>query len=411
MSLSSFLGEIEGRGIQPGLERIQCALDELELRNLDADVILVGGTNGKGSTAKRIESGYRALGFKTFLYTSPHLVHVEERFRINGVKTSTKDLDDAHTACLAKFPEGRCSAGLLTPFEWMTLVAGLLAKTQACEILVLEVGLGGRFDATNAFEPAVSVITGIDLDHMDRLGDDLASIGREKAGIMRDGIPCVLGATTQPWIDAGNALLEGRDFQLSRGAEPTFTLGDDCLELVGADPHLPVFDSSLALALATLKIHQDPSPSDFERCVRAAAASDWPGRMQRVADTPLLILDGGHNPSAIEWLVSALQRIYVDTRFHVIFGARPGKDHRSMVHGLRPILERLTLVGDREKFLVPPNTLADDLPEIGAFRVYEGPAIDLLKERTEPTLVVGSLYLVGEVLGDLGVDDELRVLA
>ncbi len=411
MSLSSFLEEVSGRGIQPGLERIRCALDEMGLGPLAADVILVGGTNGKGSTAKRIESAYRALGFKTFLYTSPHLVHVEERFRINGEKTSTIDLNDAHSSCLARFPAGRCSAGSLTPFEWMTLVGAVLAKDQACEIWILEVGLGGRFDATNAFDPAVSVITGIDLDHTDRLGEDLASIGGEKAGIMRAGVPCVLGTSTQPWIEADEAWLEGRDFQLSRGSDPVFSVGEDCVDLEGIDRRTAAFDSSLALALATVKIHQDPSLDDFQTCALAAASSHWPGRMQMVSDSPLLILDGGHNPAAIEWLVGALQRIYVDVRFHVVFGARPGKDHRAMVHGLRPILERLTLVGDRQKLLMPPDELADGLPEIGAFRVHPGPAIDLVRERSEPTLVVGSLYLVGEVLADLDIDGDLTILS
>ncbi len=188
-------------GIRPGLERIRAVLDRLGGAGESVTRVLVAGTNGKGSTATFLEAILRAHGCRTGLYTSPHLVTAAERIRVDGAPASGEVLALAQDA-VAK-AEGAAEV-VLTGFEWITAVAVAVFRRTAVPCRILEVGLGGRLDATNACEPDLSIITPVGLDHTDFLGDDLGSVAREKAGILRAGRPALLGAQS-PEAAAGSS--------------------------------------------------------------------------------------------------------------------------------------------------------------------------------------------------------------
>ena len=399
----AFIDSISGRGIRPGLSRMREAIKISQLPGPEVKVIVVGGTNGKGSTAKKIESALRATGVRTYLYTSPHLIGFEERFRFNGKSIESADLEKAHEACLSRFPKGETQAGLLTPFEWMTIVGGEAAMKADSEVWILEVGLGGRLDAVNAFTPDISVITSIGLDHCEQLGKDLESIAREKMGILRSGKPALIGSGAQPWVEAEGAYYEGQDFGCSSNSYQSLDHTTFKIQNTG-------HPSSSALALAVTEIMMGESA--LAKASKSIMEAQWPARLDVFRETPLGIMDGAHNPSAAKWLCEQIQTRWPDQKFEVVLGVRADKDVEGMVRALHPLANKFVAVRDSEQHLSPSSQLAERIQKHTDVRVECSDALvaGLVESRAEPILITGSLYLCGELLRDLGMQGRVKSL-
>jgi len=417
VTFDSFVRLISGRGIRLGLDRMRLAWDwvvsEASISGTDPTIILIGGTNGKGTTAKRLESSLRVHGRRTFLYTSPHLIRVEERYRFDGVRVESSALECAHQACLEAFPDGQTSAGVLTPFEWMTVVGFYLASRSDADVWILEVGLGGRFDATNVVEPHLSVITSVERDHMDRLGDSLEEIAREKAGILRPARPAILGPRAAKYIRHPGAIVSGQQL---RGAGSAGRYDYDgpagSLQFELPSEYGPGQDESLALAIAATDVIQDATPEARLRGAQAAAKATWPGRFQVVREDPLLIIDGGHNVSGLKWLVAGLRTRFPGQRFHVVFGVRPDKEIAAMVQVLRDVATSWSLQRDEERLLAAPSTYVEDVfgHNTSDVHVSTQSVRNTVAAQSGPVLVTGSLYLCGELLKKMGFDESLGKL-
>lgn len=398
-------------GQRMGLDTIRGMLAELGDFHLELDVAHVGGTNGKGSVCAMMASALQRSGKKVGLYTSPHLVRFHERIQVNGVEISGDELARAVNRCLpaiAKFPEA-------TYFEVATLVALRHFVDEEVEIAVLEVGLGGRLDATNVFEkPLVTVITNISLEHTDVLGKTEEAIAREKAGILRHEVPCVTGATGEALhaikvvaaeIDAP-LLVMGHEFvpmpdQAKDDSQSFDVVGDRD----HADLRIPFLGAhqveNAAIAVAALDILHVP-----ELAIREGLAhARWPGRLQRIPGKPALLLDGAHNPASALALAGYLKAR--GFRPVLVFGALADKDWPAMVATLAPHARDAIVTRVPSPRAADPQEVARAFSMSGIFgMVVEEPGHALrtaegIAGADGLVLVTGSLYLVGDILARL----------
>jgi dihydrofolate synthase / folylpolyglutamate synthase len=365
-------------GMRLGLEpmRLACARAGHPERSFPA--VHVTGTNGKGSTCAMVESIARASGMRTGLYTSPHLCRFAERIRVDGAPIDDAALTRVLERALALGPD-------LSFFETATLAAFLTFQEQEIELGVIEVGIGGRLDATNVLTaPRCTAITRVALDHQDRLGETLEEIAREKAGIAKPGVPLFLGPMT---ARARDAIAEVAAAAGARVVELDSSLPPEAA--VSRDAAYQRENARMAWHIgAQLGIPE-------EAIVRGLAQATWPGRFERIdaADGPWL-LDGAHNPDGARALVHALRG--VERPGALIFGALADKAWREML----PLLAELPCprfyVAPRGRAPAEPIELAKALPGTPAPSLAE--ALVLARAVAGPALVVvsGSLFLVGE---------------
>ena len=331
----AYIEQQHRKSIDMGLDRVREVATRLSLGKPAARVITVGGTNGKGSTVAFIEAIARAGGWKVGAYTSPHLLRYNERVRIDGMEADDASLVEAFEAV-----ETARGATPLTYFEFGTLAALWLFERAGLDLVVLEIGLGGRLDAVNIVDPDVAVITTVDIDHTDWLGNDREAIGTEKAGIARAWKPLVLGEVDSPssvlrhaYAIGANALRLGSDFfhepidsQRWRWRE----VGAE-LELPAPALSAPSQRANAATAIAALRaLPGETLPDDaFAQGVASAAL---PGRLQRLErDGVEVVLDVGHNPQAARELATWLQAHPIAGATRMVFAALADKDVRSVV--------------------------------------------------------------------------------
>ncbi|MDW8308016.1 MAG: folylpolyglutamate synthase/dihydrofolate synthase family protein [Verrucomicrobiales bacterium] len=371
--------------------------------------IHVAGTNGKGSTCAMLESIYRAAGLRVGLYTSPHLVSFRERIQVNRQLIPEADvvrLVGAMQPWLATFPAEHQP----TFFEVVTVMALRYFEEQRCDLVVWETGMGGRLDATNIVTPLASVITNIGFDHQQWLGNTLAQIAAEKAGIIKPGVP-VLTAT-----DAPEALEVIERTARERGA-PLTVIGPETLlppELASLQLPLPGAHQrrNAALAIATVQALQEQIPVSREAVVRGLSTVQWPGRMQTVTRPggQRVVLDAAHNPAGIEALAGALRTAYPGARFALVLGILRDKDWRAMCERLAPLARRILTVPVGSERTADAAELAEACRHAApGVEVCCCASLDEALERVaEERLVVvtGSSYLVGEVLERLGLAPE-----
>jgi len=337
-TLDDWLSHIEQqhpRSIDMGLARVGEVATRMALGRPGARVVTVGGTNGKGSTVAFIEAMARAAGWKVGAYTSPHLLRYNERVRIDGT-----DADDA--ALVAAFEAVEAARGdtLLTYFEFGTLAALWLFEREGLDLAVLEVGLGGRLDAVNLVDPDVAVITTVDIDHTDWLGEDREAIGREKAGIARAWKPLVLGEVDSPasvlrhaYAIGANALRLGSDFFHEPIDSQHWRWRDVSVDLVLPTPALsaPAQRANAASAIAALRALPGDAVPD-EAFAQGVANAVLPGRLQHVPQGGVdVVLDVGHNPQAARELSAWLRAHPVSGQTHAVFAALADKDVVSVV--------------------------------------------------------------------------------
>jgi dihydrofolate synthase / folylpolyglutamate synthase len=353
-------------------------------------VIHVAGTNGKGSVCAFAERILRDSGLQTGLFTSPHLVHYRERIRVNGVPISEGDcgrkLSDLHTLVSHWDPHP-------TFFEISLALAMRHFIDEACEVIILETGMGGRLDATNAIQAQISVITSISLDHQQWLGETLREIAVEKAGIMKPDTPVIVADLAPEARDVvgRRALSLGIPFLEAHPLPEDWKLG-----LRG--PHQR---ENAALAVETA-CRIDSARLTQEGIRASLAAANWPGRFQAIGNR--LILDGAHNPDAAQVLTAAWQEEFPGEKAHLVFGAVSSKDISGVLTALGPIMGEITFVPLKSERGLATEVLRESyrLTGLSPIPIQEAAscveALSLAASSSLRTLITGSLYLVGEAL-------------
>ncbi|MCW5981792.1 MAG: bifunctional folylpolyglutamate synthase/dihydrofolate synthase [Bryobacteraceae bacterium] len=409
-----FLYELgnEIRTAKLGLDRMRALLGELGHPERACRYVHVAGTNGKGSTCAMVESGLRAAGVRTGLYTSPHLITPTERIRIAGEEVSEERFawafEIAHRTAEEMLRREELDAHP-TYFETLTAMAFLLFREAGVETVVLEVGLGGRLDATNVVDPLLTAITPVDFDHESHLGNALRTIAREKAGILKPGVPAVFARQRPEAMEAleeraaelGIPTARTEDWRI--GGLEIDKFGHRCLasgpgrtiriECPLAGEHQVENSVTAAAILAALGIPNEA----IERGIRQVR---WPGRLERVSERPEVLLDGAHNPAGIRALAAHLRRFYRDRRLFLIYGSMRDKSVDEIAGVLSPLAHRIILAPLETQRAVRPEALLRFFPDERAeVAPGVGQALALARSaaRDEDVIVItGSLMLVGK---------------
>jgi len=363
--------------------------------------IHVAGTNGKGSTCAMLESIYRAAGLRVGLFTSPHLVSFRERIQVNRQLVSENEvvrLVEEFQPLLKQFPADHHP----TFFEVVTVMALKFFAEQKCDLVIWETGLGGRLDATNIVTPLASVITNIAFDHQQWLGDTLAKIAAEKAGIIKSGVP-IITATDEPEalkVIEGVARQKNATLEIVKVNRLARTLAPP---LLGEHQKL-----NAALALATVEILKNKIPANEKNSRAGLQSVDWPGRLQWVTlpNGRHILLDGAHNVAGAKALCEALGKIFPATKPTLILGVLQDKDWPQICEALAPLASRIFTVPVSSERSANPNQLAaachaaNPPAEISVCDSLRG-ALEKIPDN-DPVVITGSLYLVGEALELLG---------
>jgi len=403
-------GEIAG--MRPGLQRIEALLEAIGNPERAMTLVQVAGTNGKGSVSAMLAATLTASGRRAGLYTSPHLVDLRERIRVDGVPIPETDVVDGMEAL------GSLVARLdATMFETLTALALDHFAREGVEVAVLETGLGGRLDSTSVGRPAVEVITRIDLDHEAYLGSTLEAIAREKAAIIRSGV--ALSARQEPAVEAllarraGEAavplLVEGRDLAVRvRRA----TLEGQWLDFEG--PGWRLDDVRCAL----LGVFQPGNALLAAAAARALGAADaairdglagvrWPGRFQLIRTIPPVVVDGAHNPAGARALAASITAYFPGRRGTLVVGISADKNVAGILGALVPLAERVICTAADHPRAASPETLATVARQAAGdlrVRVETAPTapealrLALSKPDTPMVCVAGSLFMIGEIL-------------
>jgi dihydrofolate synthase/folylpolyglutamate synthase len=415
------LARWERAGMRLGLERIEALLDALDRPEAMLRIVHVGGTNGKGSVAALTAAILQAAGLRTGLYTSPHLREVTERVRIDGVQVSRETLA-RHAARIVP----ALDVGAATFFEGMTAVALAVFEEARVDAAVLEVGLGGRWDATNVGQPLVSVITQIDYDHQEFLGRRLEDIAGEKAGIIRGGtaISAAQAPEAMAVIEARCRAehvplqIAGRDLIVRARAShldghrldvrgPGWAYDDLRLALPGL--YQP---GNAVLAIGAARVFASASELLVpDSAVRVGCADvKWPGRFQVIPSAtgrPTLVLDGAHNPGGATALAVSLRHHFAGRRLAMVLGVSADKDRAGILKALAPLAARIYLAPAAHPRATPPSELLGQLPPVDAEVVLaagtdEALELALGEPGIDVACVAGSLFLVGDALRWLG---------
>jgi dihydrofolate synthase/folylpolyglutamate synthase len=339
------LASVRTLGVELGLDRMRLALARLGDPQARFAAVQIAGTNGKGSTAAMTEAVLREAGFRTGLYTSPHLARFTERIRIAGA-----EVDGDRLAALDRLIVA--TEVPLTYFEIATALAFLAMAEAGVEIAVLETGLGGRLDAVTTCAPCATAITSIDYDHQDYLGHDLRDIAREKAGILKPGVPCFVG----PLLEV--AAMEVEDVARSIGS-PLHAYARDFFALPFAIPLAGAHqrtNAALAAALARAAGDRLGRPVDDETLARGIAGVRWPGRCERVGDD--LLFDCAHNGEGARALAAALPALAAGRRVVAVVSIANDKDPATIAQALAPAVSAMVCTRSDNTRALPPAELA-----------------------------------------------------
>ena len=415
----AYCEQLHPTAIDMGLDRVRAVAQRMGI-GFDCPVITVAGTNGKGSTCAMLEAILRQEGYRTGVYSSPHLVHFEERLRLDGSPVSATKL----IAAFASVESARTLNGSemsLTYFEFSTLAIFHLMSRAGLDVAILEVGLGGRLDAVNIIDPDCAVITSIDLDHMEYLGEDREQIGFEKAGIMRPGQAVVLSESAPPQSVLDHAATlgadvwrAGLDFEVASHAEgwnwvASARRGSARFDNL-PDPALPGGHQrdNAAGVLAALSTLRESLPVSDAAVRKGLLGVELPGRFQVLAGLPTLVLDVAHNPHAVASLAGNLAAMGAYPKTHAVFGAMADKDLGAMLAVMAPRVDHWyfadlpTARAASATAVLATWHAAGPLPGKTA-QAYAG-AVSALQaalaaaDPTDRIIIFGSFYTVGGVL-------------
>ena len=405
--------QLHPQAIDMGLGRVQAVAARMAL-HFDCPVITVAGTNGKGSTCAMLEAILLESGYRTGVYTSPHLVHFEERCRIHGQSVSA----DALAQAFAQVEAARGDVSL-SYFEFSTLAILQLLSQAGLEVAILEVGLGGRLDAVNIIDPDCAVITSIDIDHTSFLGTDREQIGFEKAGIMRAGKPVVVSDPVPPDSVIAHAAALGAD--LWRFGQD-FNFSGDKLQWAWAGRGrrysgmaYPALRGANQLVnasgvLAALEVLRPRLPVTAQAVRNGLAMVELPGRFQIVPGEPVLVLDVAHNPHSVAALAANLDAMGFYPTTHAVFGAMADKDLQVMMERVGPVIDRwyftdlpvprAATAAQLQQHWQAQNRRADAASSTHASPEQALQAAIAAANPADRIVVFGSFYTVGGVLKD-----------
>ena len=397
-------------GIKLGLSTIRKILKGLGNPQQSYGCIHVAGTNGKGSVASSLASILKQAGYRTGLYTSPHLIRFNERIQVNNRPISNKNVVDAYDAVRQVHHGSREP----TFFEFATAMALHEFGRRQVDWAVIETGMGGRLDATNVIQPAVSVITNISLEHRDYLGDTLGQIAAEKGGIIKRRKPVITAIrqkearrVVEEIADAKNASLYrlGRDFKVRRRQPGTFSYYGmwntwHNLQTALRGSH-QADNAALALAVCELlnKRKAGLDPADIRK---GLYGNQWPGRLETISEDPLIILDGAHNQAAARNLARFLSSNLADRKITLVIGILNDKPFRIMLKSLLPLANRVILTRAKIDRALEPEILAEITAAYRVKRTIIPDVKTAVKHAVatstsgEAICVAGSLYVVGE---------------
>ncbi|MDD5454278.1 MAG: bifunctional folylpolyglutamate synthase/dihydrofolate synthase [Candidatus Ratteibacteria bacterium] len=427
----NWLYGLEGHGIKLGLSNIRRVLEHFDNPHLAYPVILVAGTNGKGSVASFIAHILREAGLKIGLYTSPHLITIRERISILQGDKKTDISRSALAYFVKKLKEeikkifDRPPYSRPTFFEVLTALSFLYFKREKIDAAVYEVGLGGRLDATNVSEPLLSVITSIGLEHTNYLGKTLSSIAKEKGGIIRENTPLVTGAegealaTLIELAREKNApiFIYGRDFSVKHYKEDFFrqtlyikgiknSYPNVSINLKGKWQHL-----NASLAVAASEILSQKFPIKKEHIYKGLKKTTWPGRLEVIGTSPrqncwcggkpIFILDGAHNPHAAKILKEEIIKLKsTGSNIKMIFGVLKDKDRTEIMKEIFPVADEIILSKPKTERAVPLNVLRKEGKTYNRNITISKNLSETIKKlkkcKNDIILICGSLYLVGE---------------
>ncbi len=413
-------------GIKLELDTIQNILRFLNNPEKNYHIIHVAGTNGKGSTATYMASILQQAGFKTGIYTSPHLVRFNERIAVDGVQISDEDVVSVYEAVNA-VDIGKRKA---TFFEIATAMAFYYFSQQQVEWAVIETGMGGRFDATNVIRPELSVITNLSIEHTDYLGHTIKDLAREKGGIIKPQAP-VVTAVSQP---SGIKVLEQTAqrnkaplFQFKKGFSIRKTAGEETYNYQGIHQAFNKIvkplpgdhqRENLSMALAGMELifdrfkTKDPRYKLDQHLVeKGLAAARWPGRLERVMEEPLVILDGAHNLKAAQVLAAYLKQAVADKNLTLVLGILDDKPYEDMLKLLLPLASRVIITQAKINRSIPAGVLAAAVQKIFSGKVEEIKDVDKAvshaistSSKEDAICIAGSLYVAGEAKAKFNLD-------
>jgi len=414
-----YLFGLEKEGIKFGLDNISNLLSRLSDPQHDFKSIHIAGTNGKGSSSLLLSSVLKESGYSVGLYTSPHLIKFNERIRINGNPVSDEILFEQIrkiAKTIRAFPVG---VGHPTYFEFGTALAFSCFAEQKVDFAIIEVGMGGRLDATNVIKPILSLITNIGLEHQEYLGNDIVSIAREKAGIIKEAVPVLTTETKDEVIsvfrkvckDKKTKLRLAKDFweleELSSGLwGQEFSASSKEKSIIIRMQLLGGFQLKNAkLVLAAIELLRDSGVNvPEEGILEGFKQAFWEGRMHVLRKSPITILDGAHNPKAIKELRKSIEALLPEKKITIVFGVLGDKDVEKMMSALFPCADRVIIsapkidrgapVADlykKAEALFPDMQIFcfDSLDKAFEFAILENEGV---------VLVTGSLYTAGEIL-------------
>jgi dihydrofolate synthase / folylpolyglutamate synthase len=454
MNYETFFSDLEMFGIKLGLEQTRDLFSRIGNPDKKLRFIHIAGTNGKGSVGAMLASSLSSAGFKTGFYSSPHLISVRERFRIDGKAISKKELEELIKKIKPAIAEIKREGGSPTYFEVTTALAAAHFAENRVDFVIWETGLGGRFDATNIVTPEISIITTIAMDHTAYLGSTLAKIAFEKAGIIKEDIPVFCGVMQE---EAERVISEraremnspakfADELKIIKKATPSTSSGQagggytTKEEEENNQDGCPTFQQqNQALARDVLMHLSEQFSFSFEEAISGMSKVKWPGRFQMLVggtnhnginnrniksenyaqntqkyipnkNALVHIIDGAHNPQATKALVSALQEKFPEEKFTILFAAFADKDAENTLKLLAPLAEEFVFTDVKStRKTCPPERLKKIIKESTNIpvKITDTPASGLKLPRKARLLVTGSLYLVGEVLKELVPESDI----
>jgi dihydrofolate synthase / folylpolyglutamate synthase len=406
-----------------GLSNIAVLAEALGNPHLKIPCVHIAGTNGKGSTAAMLESILRAAGLRTGLYTSPHLVSINERIRINGEDISDQNFAAAwtrvHTTIESLLASGKLAVHP-TYFECVTALAFAAFAESGVNFAVYEVGLGGRLDSTNIVTPEVAVITSIDFDHENFLGHSIEEIAGEKAGIIKPGVP-VVSSAERPEARAIMAQrareMNARFVEIDAAwAMEEASVADGCYRAVAASKELKVkisvapalagrfqIRNALAAATAALLLAERGFPINTETVERGIRSARWPGRLERLSERPTVYLDGTHNPAGAKELLKFWKENFAGRRIFLVYGAMRDKAVDEIAGLLFPAADSVILTEPLQPRAISAALLAEMTAHLAhQSEIIRDPATALeraiaIAGPDDAVFATGSLYLVGDL--------------
>ncbi|MBW2709485.1 MAG: bifunctional folylpolyglutamate synthase/dihydrofolate synthase [Deltaproteobacteria bacterium] len=406
-----YLFSLQKFGIKFGLSKTENLLEALGNPHLGQNYIHIAGTNGKGSVAAFMGSILQEAGYRVGMYISPHLVRFTERFSINGEEISREKtvelIDELQSAFNPDEPP--------TFFEAVTAMAFLYFAREKTDIAIMEVGMGGRLDATNVMMPLVTGITNISMEHQEYLGNQLSDIAREKAGVIKKGVDVVTAVTQPRIIDQLKAVAEERGAPFRRvGKEVKYRSTPSGLHFFGQSRSIKGLQLGLrgihqarnaALALGMMEcIETKGFPHSTDQISRGLAKADWPGRMQVIRENPTILLDGAHNSAAVKALVRSILSDFSYDKMILVIGIMADKDIAALLRAIvpisdqvlytRPVYSRAADPGILMEKAQPLNVPGEIVPSL-AEALKKAEALATAKDLI---VVCGSLFTVGEAL-------------